>query len=596
MTAQAHHAIRDDLIRQEKREINAIAMEVFSNRMLSITETMAIQMMRSSFSTQIKERRDFSVGIFDAGGNLIAQGTHIPLHLGSLLGATEALLERYSLSDMAEGDAFICNDPYLAGGTHLPDIAVITPVFIEGRIMAFAANIGHHSDIGGSVPGSISAKSRSVFEEGLRIPVIRIVRAGVLDEDLLNLISNNSRLSEERRLDIQVQIAVNARGGDETRALFERMGVDEAQAAINDVLYYTSERLRRRIESLPKGSFSFTTWLDDDGSGSDPLPLVATVSPRGDTLHIDFEGTGPQAQGALNVPRNALRATVYYCIKALLDPDLVANSGMFEPLVISAPEGSIANPNFPAACGARSITCQKLAGAVFGAFRALLPTERLVASSNDLLPTISFSAAKLNGGLYHYGETIGGGSGARHDRDGMDAIHVHVTNSLNLPVEALENEFPFLCDEYSLVVDSGGAGRQRGGLGIARQIRALQDGTIVSVRSDSYIHGAEGIDGGGTGGLSSLTRNFGTSGQEALPLKVSYLVIGAGESIRIHTPGGGGFGSPSERSLDGIARDLRDELVSRHAAFTDYGADRVEAALKLIELELGRSPLRKPPS
>lgn len=581
MTPHAQKATRDDLITTEKREINAIAMEVFSNRMLSITESMAIQMMRSSFSTQIKERRDFSVGIFDARGNLIAQGTHIPLHLGSLLGATEALLERYDVANMVEGDAFICNDPYLAGGTHLPDIAVITPVFIEGRIMAFAANIGHHSDIGGSVPGSISAKSRSVFEEGLRIPIIRIARAGVLDEDLLNLISNNSRLSEERRLDIQVQIAVNNRGGEETRALFTRMGLDAAQAAIEDLLFYTSERLRRRIETLPAGNFSFTTWLDDDGSGSDPLPLVATVSPRGDTLHVDFGGTGPQAQGALNVPRNALRATVYYCIKALLDPELMANSGMFEPLVISAPKGSIANPNFPAACGARSITCQKLAGAVFGAFRNILPIERLVASSNDLLPTISFSASKSNGGLYHYGETIGGGSGARHDGDGMDAIHVHVTNSLNLPVEALESEFPFLCDEYSLVVDSGGAGRQRGGLGIARQIRALQDGTIVSVRSDSYIHGAEGIAGGGTGGLSTLTRNCASDRQESLPLKVSYLVIGAGETIRIHTPGGGGFGLPSERAVEDIARDLRDGMITRLAAERDYGPETVRAALRL---------------
>lgn len=574
MTAHTQNAEREN-----KREINAIAMEVFSNRMLSITESMAIQMMKSSFSTQIKERRDFSVGIFDARGNLIAQGTHIPLHLGSLLGATEALLERYTLADMAAGDAFICNDPYLAGGTHLPDIAVITPIFIEGQIMAFAANIGHHSDIGGSVPGSISAKSRSVFEEGLRIPIIRIARAGILDEDLLNLIANNSRLSEERRLDIQVQIAVNNRGGEETRALFERMGTEQARNAIDDVLFYTSERLRRRIETLPAGNFSFTTWLDDDGSGSAPLPLVATVSPRGSTLHVDFEGTGPQAQGALNVPRNALRATVYYCIKALLDPDLMANSGMFDPLAISAPSGSIANPSFPAACGARSITCQKLAGAVFGAFRALLPVERLVASSNDLLPTIAFSVPKPNGGLYHYGETIGGGSGARHDSDGMDAIHVHVTNSLNLPVEALENEFPLICEEYSLVADSGGAGRHRGGLGIARQIRAIHDGTIVSVRSDSYIHGAEGIGGGGTGGLSSLTRNAGTEKQENLPLKVSYLVLNAGETMRLQTPGGGGFGIPEERSLEDIAHDLRDEIVTREAAVKDYGSERVKAAL-----------------
>jgi N-methylhydantoinase B len=233
------------------RQIDAIAMEIFSNRMLSITENMAIHMMRSSFSAQIKERRDFSVGIFDGRGKLVAQGTHIPLHLGSLLGAVEALLERYQLSDMVEGDAFICNDPYLAGGTHLPDVSVVTPVFVEGKVAAFAANIGHHSDLGGKVPGSISPDSRSIFEEGLRIPIIRIARAGVIDDDLLNLICNNSRLAEERRLDLKVQIAVNVRGGDETRALFLRMGVEKAQAAIDDVFAYTAERLRRRVVSLP---------------------------------------------------------------------------------------------------------------------------------------------------------------------------------------------------------------------------------------------------------------------------------------------------------------------------------------------------------
>jgi N-methylhydantoinase B len=567
-------------IRKDGRQFDAIAMEIFSNRMLSITENMAIHMMRSSFSAQIKERRDFSVGIFDARGKLLAQGTHIPIHLGSLLGAMEALLERYQIADMVEGDAFICNDPYLAGGTHLPDISIVTPVFIDGKVAAFAANIGHHSDIGGSVSGSVSPDSRSIFEEGLRIPIIRIARGGIVDEDLLNLICNNSRLAEERRLDLKVQIAVNIRGGEETRALFLRMGLERAQAAIDDVFSYTAERLRRRVAALPAGKHSFTTWLDDDGTGSAPVPIVATVTLGGDTLHVDFDGTGPQAKGAFNVPYSALRATIYYCVKALLDPELMPNSGMFTAVKISAPIGSIANPKFPAACGVRSNTCQKIAGAVFGAFREILSKDRLIASSNDLLPSIMLSGSRAETGrFYIVAETIGGGSGARYDSDGMDAIHVHVTNSLNLPAEALENEFPLLCEEYGLAVDSGGAGRQRGGLGIARQIRALEDGTTFSARSDSYIHGAEGIAGGRTGGLSSLIRNPGRQGQEILPSKVARLVLKAGESIRIETPGGGGFGSCAERPLELIARDLRDGVVTRAAAERDYGADRVQAAL-----------------
>jgi N-methylhydantoinase B len=558
---------------------DAIAMEVFSNRMLSITESMAIHMMRSSFSTQIKERRDFSVGIFDARGRLLAQGTHIPLHLGSLLGAMEALLARYQLEELVEGDAFICNDPYLAGGTHLPDISVITPVFLDGAIIAFAANIGHHSDVGGSVPGSISAKSRSVFEEGLRIPIMRIARAGVVDQDLLHLIASNSRLSEERALDLKVQIAVNQRGGNETRALFLRMGLDQARSAIEDVLSYTAERLRRRVAALPAGRHTFSTWLDDDGSGK-AVPIVATVILDGESLHIDLEGTGPQAAGAFNVCPSALKATVYYCVKALIDPGLMANSGMFEAVAISAPPGSIANPNFPAACGARSITCQKIARAIFGAFREVLPPERIIASSNDILPSISFSGAHPETGRFYVcGEALGGGSGARLDSDGMDAIHVHVTNSLNLPAEAMENEFPLLCEEYGLVVDSGGAGRQRGGLGIARQVRALNDGTIFSARSDGHVRGAEGVDGGLSGGRARLVRNAGRAEEEALPSNVAYIVLAAGESARIETPGGAGFGMPGERDPADLARDLRDGIVTRATAERDYGAEMVRAAL-----------------
>jgi N-methylhydantoinase B len=364
------------------------------------------------------------------------------------------------------------------------------------------------------------------------------------------------------------------------------MGLDRAQAAIDDVLSYTAERLRRRVAALPAGKHSFTTWLDDDGAGGAPVPIVATVTIGGDTLKIDFAGTGSQVPGAFNVPSSALRATVYYCIKALLDPELMANSGMFTAVTISVPQGSIANPNYPAACGTRSTTCQRIAGAVFGAFREVLPANRLIASSNDVLPSIHFSGAQPDTGRFYLCiETIGGGSGARCDSDGMDAIHVHITNTLNFPTEAMENEFPLLCEEYGLAVDSGGAGRQRGGLGIARQVRALQDGTRFSARSTSYIHGGEGIAGGDTGGLGLLIRNPGHSNQEVQPPKAGYVAdLKAGESIRIETPGGGGFGPCDERPLVEIARDLRDGIVTRSAAERDYGADRVRAALQAATL------------
>ena len=571
--------IEADKVPGARQQFDAIAMEIFSNRMLSITESMAGDMMRSSFSAQIKERRDFSVGIFDAQGRLIAQGTHIPLHLGSLLGSVEAVLERHSVEDMVEGDAFVCNDPYLAGGTHLPDISVITPVFVEGAVAAFVANIGHHTDLGGMVPGSISPESESIFQEGLRIPIIRIARAGEIDEDLLHLIASNSRLPDERRLDLKVQVAVNVRGADMTRALFLRMGPDRAHAAIQDVFAYTAERLRRRVAALPAGSHTFKTWLDDDGTGGDSVPIVATVTIGGNALHIDLAGTGAQSRGALNVPASALRATIFYCVKALLDPDLMANSGMFTAVTITAPEGSIANPRYPAACGVRSTTCQKIAGAVFGAFREVLPVDRQIASSHNLLPAMDFAGTRLDGSYFMAGETLGGGSGARFDSDGMDAVHVHVTNSLNIPTEALENNYPLICEEYGLVVDSGGAGRHRGGLGIARQVRALLDGTVVHAVADAYLHGADGIAGGSVGGLCTITRNPGRADEQALSTKIGALEIRAGDSVRIQTPGGGGFGPPSERAIAFIARDLRDGTVTLAAAERDYGADLAHAAL-----------------
>jgi N-methylhydantoinase B len=565
----------------EQRSFDPIAMEVFTNRLLSITETMAITMMRASFSPQIKERRDFSVGLFDARGRVVAQGTQIPIHLGSLLGSVESVLACYQPSAVREGDVFICNDPYAAGGTHLPDISVVTPIFMDGLLLGFAANIGHHSDVGGAVPGSSSAKARTIFEEGLRIPIMHIARAGVIDEDLLRLISLNSRLPEERALDLRVQIATNEKGAEQARELIGRMGRQAFERSIDDVVAYTLRRARMRIEALPAGRHTFTTFLDDDGSGDGrAVPLTATVFKEGSKLVVDFEGTGPESRGALNVAESALRATVYYCVKSLLDHDLLANSGMSEPIEIRAPAGSIVNPRPPAACGARTIACQRLAGAIFGAFQPFLAEASRVASNNDTLPSISFSGRRpQTGRTYVCGETLGGGGGAQPYADGMDGIHVHITNTQNMPTEALENEFPLLVDEYGLAENSGGGGRHRGGLGIVRQVRALQDGTIFTCRSDYHTRGAPGSEGGSDGGRGRILRNPGRPDMEELPSKVIHLVLSADESVRIETPGGAGYGPPSERLLDELAADLRDAILSPAVATAQYGKDLVAQAL-----------------
>ena len=562
------------------RGFDPIAMEVFSNRLLSITEDMGNTLIRSSFSTNIKERKDCSVGLFDRCGRLIAQGSHVPLHLGSLMGGVESVLDRYPLDRMHEGDAFICNDPYLAGGTHMPDVSIVTPVFWNHEVCFFTANIGHHSDFGGSVPGSIAAGSRTVFEEGLRIPAIRIVHRGRLDEDLLHMIVNNTRVPEERTLDLKVQIATNERGAALARDLVARTGIRPVERMVEDILAYTRRRLANRVRALKDGHYEFTRYLDDDGQGGDPVPLHVAVVVKGDTLTVDFTGSGPQARGAMNVAPSALNATVYYCVKALLDPELMPNSGMFDAIRIVAPVGTITNPRPPAAVGARSITCNKIAGAIFGALAGVLPPERVLASGNDNVPSINFSGQLANGrGTFVYGETIGGGSGAGHDRDGMDTVHVHITNTSNLPTEALENEYPLLVDAYALVEDSCGPGRFRGGCGLTRQISSRVPGIITSVRSDSHLMGAPGVFGGGTGGLARLIRNHGERREQVLASKIAHVELEQGESIRLETAGAGGFGRPADRPLSGIARDLRNGVQSRAAAERNYGKSRVAAAM-----------------
>ncbi|HTK00541.1 MAG TPA: hydantoinase B/oxoprolinase family protein [Bordetella sp.] len=550
-----------------------IGMEVFCNRLLSITEDMNNTLVRASFSTNIKERKDCSVALFDAAGRLVAQGTQIPLHLGSLDGAMQAILERHPVDSIADGDIFICNDPYLANGSHLPDINIVTPVFWEGRLCFFAANIAHHADVGGPVPGSIAGGLNSIFAEGIRIPVTRIARAGKIDDDLLNLICANTRDPEERLLDLRVQMATNRRGAAAMQGLIRQMGLDAVLRSVDDVIRYTRRRLLNRIAELKQGSYTFHSDLDDDGLGGDPVRIQVMLTVHPDRLHFDFTGSGRQARGAMNLPVNALRASVYYAVKALLDPDIAPNAGLFEPIDIYAPLGTITNPEHPAAVGARSITAQKVAGAIFGAFRGLLPPEKIMASGNDCCPAIVFSGKwATRPGQFVYLETLGGGAGARHDSDGMDAIHVHMTNTSNLPVEALENEYPLLMDEYSMIPDSGGAGRTRGGLAIAKQIRALVPGIVFSARSDSHTVGvATGVDGGLDGRRARLVRNHGTPRQEELFSKTASITLEADESVRIETPGGGGYGAPALRTPERLRRDLLDGKVGEAAARDVYG-------------------------
>ena len=561
-----------------------IEMEVFSNRLLSITEEMGHTLVRSSFSTNIKERKDCSVALFDARGRLAAQAAHVPLHLGSLMGGVEAALGLVGIDGMVEGDAFVCNDPYVAGGTHTPDISVVTPIFHDGRVRFFAANIGHHADVGGSVPGSISGQSRTIYEEGLRIPAVRIARAGAIDRDVIDLIALNSRDAVERRLDLQVQVATNERGRVLAADLIEEMGQVAVDRALDDLLAYTHRRLARRVRALPDGRHRGEAHLDDDGFVGRPVPIVVEVEVEGERLTIDFSGTGGQARGAMNVAPSATHATVYYCVKALLDPELAPNSGMFGAIDVVLPEASLVNPAAPAACGARSITCNKIARALFRAFAPLLPAERAMSAGHDIVPAIVFSGPRpADGEPFVYLETVGGGGGATVEADGMEAIQMHMTNTSNLPAEALEHEYCLRVVEYGLVEDSGGAGEQRGGLGIAREIAATRDGVVFSARSDGHETGAPGLDGGLDGARARMLHRRKDGGEVELSSKPSRIVLAAGDSIRMETPGGGGLGDPGARAADALALDLADGKVGGEAARTRYGEALASRAGELIK-------------
>lgn len=561
-----------------------IAMEVFSNRLLSITEEMGNTLVRASFSPNIKERKDCSVALFDHRGRLISQAAHIPMHLGSLAGGVETLLARYRIEDIREGDAFMCNDAYLAGGTHAPDITIVTPICHDGVVRFFASNIAHHSDVGGSTPGSVSPTARTVFDEGLRIPLVRLMRDGALDTEMLSMVSANSREPADREADLKVQLSANDRGKRLMLDMIRQMGLPAVQQAVEDILAYTERRLRSRIQALGDGTGRYTTYLDDDGFGGDPVPIAATVRVSGDRLTVDFTGSGPQARGGYNMPESALRASVYYAVKTMLDPELMANAGMFAAIDILSPPGTITSPSFPAAIGMRSCTAQPVSGAVIGAFAELLPDNRVLAPSNDAMPALVVSgASRRRAGTYVYVETIGGGSGARHDADGMDGVHVHITNSSNLPTEALENEYPLLVEEYALVPDSGGAGEHRGGLGIARQIMALDDDTFCYASTERTRIPARGFRGGGEGGLARIIRNKGSADECEIPANTPGAPIASGRSIRLETPGGGGFGVPSARTAEALARDIRAGKVSRSAALRDYGEVKLKAAEVLLD-------------
>ncbi|MBV8166240.1 MAG: hydantoinase B/oxoprolinase family protein [Alphaproteobacteria bacterium] len=523
-------------------------------------EEMGATLTRTAFSPNIKERADCSSAIFDANGDVIAQAHRVPIHLGSMIGTVATLRRRFPEDQIQPGDMFVANDPYNGGGTHLPDINVVAPVFRNGRIVAFVANIAHHADVGGMVPGSEASVCRSIFQEGLRLPLVRVMRGGEVNRDVVDIILLNSRTPEERIGDLKAQFAANFVGIQRVEALFEKYTDAGAAAAIAGFLDFTERRFAAAIDRLPAGTYSDVDYLDGDEPGH-TVPIRATLTVGGGKLRFDFTGSAPQLNSSRNIPRQALLATIYTVAKCLLDPDLPANAGYYRTIEAVTEPGSCIDPKLPGAVGTRSITCGVLGDLVAALLSQAQPDKALARSGPHHLMVLSGTDPRTGRYFVNY-ETVAGGMGARAQRDGMDAVRIHASGAANLPAEALEHAFPFVIETYALRDGSGGGGQHRGGLGVVRDYRVIADDVTVSLSSERQAVAATGLAGGGDGATGVFILDPGTPTEQVLPSAAAEVRLPRGSVLRVCTPGGGGFGSMAAREPTAVARDGREGRVS----------------------------------
>lgn len=544
----------------QARNLDPITVEIIGSAFSSIVEEMGMALIRASYSTNIKERRDCSTILFDAQGRTLAQAEHIPIHLGSLMGIVEEVLRRHPIETLDPGDMFIGNDAYTGGGTHLPDIVVLSPILVQGRVVAFAANLSHHADF-------VDRGHEHIYQEGLRIPPVKIFDRGVLREDILEFILLNCQVPHERLGDLRAQFAANRLGVRRFQALCAKYGVETVRAASEALLDYAERQTRRGIQQIPDGRYTFEDRFDNEELGDEELTLRVTVEVRGDELFLDFRDNPAQVRAGLNMVWTALLATCYYAVKIVVDPTILPNAGMYRPIHVEATPGTIVNCSPPAAINGRTQTCQRVVDLILGALAQAVP-ERVIAACTGSNTSITFSGVDPRTGRYYsYLETIGGGFGARATKDGLDGVQTHVTNTSNLPVESLEVEYPLLVERYELVPDSGGPGTWRGGLAIRRDIRVLDHVAAFRGSTSRRLSPPWGLFGGWPGGKASITvdgQPLGASGRALLQ---------PGQLVSVVTGGAGGYGDPRERDRELVRRDLEDGKISLEQARRAYGYD-----------------------
>jgi N-methylhydantoinase B len=551
--------------------IDPITLEVMRNALHSIADEMTAALVRTAYSTNIKDRRDCSCAIYDTLGNGVAQSElNTPVHLGTMHPTVRTVLAKFPLETLAPGDAVVLNTPYPAGPGHLNDVAVVSPVFSAGRVVALVANQAHHVDMGGFAPGSMPFGVTEIYQEGLQIPPLKLRRAGLVDEDLMALILENVRTKFEVRGDLMAQMAANHVGEMRLGQLVGKYGFDLVQVYLGAMMDYSERRLRAGLRTLPAGHYEFEDYLEGDGISDDLIPLRVAVTIEGDEISFDFAGTSPQVAGPLNCRWPSVAACVFFVIKALIDPGLPPNAGAYRPIHIHIPDGSLLSATYPAAvCNANILTSQRLVDVLAGAFLQAIP-ERVTAACSGTMNLLNIGGLDPHDGhYYNYVETYAGGQGAAHHLDGMDAVQSGMTNTRNAPIEAIESAYPLLVEEYALAPDSEGAGHYRGGVGLTRRFRLLGEQTKVTLSTDRMRRPPWGVRGGSPASGATCVVTSADGSPRELGSKVT-VILRRHDRLRVQTPGGGGWGDPRTREPAAVAWDVREGLVSAERASVIY--------------------------
>ena len=525
-----------------------VELEIFKSIFHSIAEEMGAALRRTAFSPNIKERRDYSCAVFDGLGEVVAMGDHMPVHLGSMPMSVRAAVEKLTLK---AGDVAILNDPF-CGGTHLPDITLVAPVFLDSKkrkvpakLAFYVASRAHHADVGGTYAGSMGI-CREIYQEGIRIPPIKLIARGELQDDVFRLLLNNVRTPEEREGDLNAQIAACHTGAARLTEIAERYGLPRVQRIMDELQDYSEKLMRSFLSKVPHGRYEAEDFLDDDGAGSGPVRIAVALTFQAaragkPLVTVDFTGSSPQVAGSINAVDAIAYSACFYVFRCLLQEDVPAAAGLMRPVRMTAPSGSIVNSRPPAAVAGGNVeTSQRIVDVLLRALAKAMP-ERVPAGSSGTMNNLTIGGVdERSGEPFAYYETIAGGMGARPDRPGVSGVHTHMTNSLNTPAEALEYAYPLRVTQYSLRKGSGGAGKFRGGDGIVREVELLAD-SEVTLLADRRSRGPYGLQSGedGAAGRTEVVRHDGTC--EALPGKTS-IHLKKGERIRIESPGGGGWG------------------------------------------------------